>query len=345
MGMLHSQLAGWFCEAESTYGTDAVDTILDADGAITWQQFDKGGTIEPSSTFYAQNQARFFMDPLAGALIKQGSSVSIPFQFVGKESSAGDPPVYSALLKAAGMTETISVATSATYTPTTRFAGSASVYKYLADLEDTNERLVYTTGVVGGLQISGALDGELMGQFDGLGNRWPQLSNAAAYVDSSDQPILLSDGSTATTSTASWSTKAPMICVGLTVTLGGTSYPISQFSFATNPTLTAKRTITNSGNTDVRIFITGYAPTLSFTLMDGATAYNAALAAFAADTELDTNIEITDGTDTIHFDFPKAQLTANPAMSDNGGLAAWEIQCQTNRSGNTGNDFCSIIYT
>lgn len=304
-------------ESESTYGTDAVNALLDDDGSgdIVYQDV-RTIDIDPTREIFAPTRQRSSVAGVAHRSFADLTGVGVELPMTGKAASGAgnEAPFYAALLKAAGFSETISSGASATYKPSTVAQAAMTAYAWYRNLEDANWRLEYATGIRGNLSMNFEMNAEPYMTFEGTGRYEELITDAAAFFGTDGAIDLLKDGSTAvtarTTGTETQVNKTIMGCKSMTVTVGGTTMPVSALELNINWTPDLIRTM-NGAQTVSKVLLTkGDAARIegSFDLQDGSTAMEAVRDALAADSEVALNIVLTDGTDTITITSSKLQI-------------------------------------
>lgn len=341
--------------SESTYGTDAVNTVLTtATADIIYQDLisiNVDNTIEITEI----NRVRGSQSGVAHCPFKDLAAVTASVPLTGKVGSgAGDEaPYYNMFLKAAGLSETIVSATSATYAPSSVNQEAMSVYKFSRNLEDTNWRLELATGVRGTATIRAEVNQEATFEFEGSGIYDDLISDEAVWFDASTGEIqFLKDGSTSvtarTTGTETQATKLPMKCQGATITIGGTTYPVASFELAFNWSVDLVRTINDAQSVSKVLLTRGEGSRIggSLDLQDSATAMEAARDAIKAGTEVAFSFTLTNGTDTIVISGSKLQF-GFWSPGENGGVRTYTLPFFLNGDWSAlaaDNDF-SMVYT
>ena len=118
----------------------------------------------------------------------------------------------------------------------------------------------------------------------------------------------------------------PMICQSMTVTVGGNTYPCSEITLDFGYTPTPVQTVNGAQTTSNVIGLRNdnSRPNGTFQLLDGATAYSAALTDWVASNQLTIDIRVANATSRIDFTAPFCQI-ARPEPGDQAGVRAFAI--------------------
>lgn len=340
MSEISSQRKRVLAISEGTYGTDAVDGALqDASADLIYQDLPEV-SIAPAREIVEIGRVRGAHSGAAHQTIADVATVTVTGAMTARAGAGAgaEAPYWSAFLLAANMQETVVSDTSATYKPVTVQESGMSIYQYERELESTDWRLTYATGVRGSMVFNFALNEEATFSFEGQGIYEGQRSDGAVFFDATTgAAALLKDGSTSSTARTGgaeqYADKTPVICTNMTITGAGTAYPVSDLELDLNWTVAIKRVVTGSTNA-VKVLLTrapqGQRIQGSFTLVDGAAAHDAILDAFEADTELELVVEAYEGgvsTSTT----PKITITASqvqlgqPSPGDSEGILTHTI--------------------
>lgn len=139
--------------AESTYGTDAVETELQSANALVYQELETV-SMTPNLVEVGVNRRRDHMSGVPSKLLKDHLAWEITGPLLGAVTPGTNGPAYEDIFLACGMSETVSGG--ATFKPTTNInAASVSIYDYQrhADSADSH-RLVYGLGARGNVSFS-----------------------------------------------------------------------------------------------------------------------------------------------------------------------------------------------
>lgn len=182
---------------------------------------------------------------------RMGVEAEMPLT-MGRAASDGaaggdDAPAYAPLLKAANLSEDTSGASTAIYTPKTgRVIPGATIYKYIRNVENGNERLRFTHDVLGSIEFSMSASEEATFSFSGQGffvetggEHFPEDD----FIDDSDGQLqALKDGSTTVSNgdnvkdavSGSLASKNPVYPKNMTVTIDGNTYHIGEVTLSLN---------------------------------------------------------------------------------------------------------------
>lgn len=359
MSELSSRYARVIVASESTYGTDAVNTILTTATADIVYQDLRNLEINPMRTVVEINRVRGSHSGVAHKTLADHCTVSCEIPLSGWISGdAGEEaPYYNAFLKAMNLKETVVSATSATYNPATVAQNGLTIYAYEVNLEDNNSRLTYCTGVRGNGTLNFALGEEAFISFEGMGIYQSEISAPAAFFNASTgAAALLKNGSTAVTArsgggTEVYANKAPIICTGMTFEVGGTTYDIKSLDLGLNWTTTPKSIINASSNVRKVLLTRGEGSRIggSFELLDG-DQISDMITKMSADTEATMSIVLVEGdgstgSATITISLPKIQL-GPPTKGDDSGMRTYSVPFFANGTWTSlpaDNDF-TIVY-
>lgn len=337
--------------AETTYGTDAVDAAFTANDDVTYLAVNTGVSLEKQTVQFEPSRLRPSAAGVAHTMISDHNvlEVSGPLKAWAGGTAGNEAPFYAPFLKACNFAETIVSATSATYALKTANSDSVTVYFYVRNAEDDNFRLNYLTGGRGNISFNFAVNTEATWAATILGASANDWSNDLTFFDSSDQPALDKAGSALTYSgTASRDSATRMICQSMTLTVGGTSYPVASATldcaWGTTPVRTVQASPTVSKLINTRE--DGSRPNGTLQLIDGETAYEDVLTKWDASTEAALVISLDDGTNDITFTAPKIQM-GPPAATNTGGVRAFDIPFFVNEDRSSapfGDNDLTIVY-
>jgi|LULF01.1.fsa_nt_gb hypothetical protein len=339
--------------SESTYLTDAVNTIL-TDGALDLihQNF-KDADIVPARVVGDASRIRNSHSGHKHFTVGDRCVVTFEVPLTARVGSgAGDEaPYHAPVLKAMNLKETVVSSTSATYNPATAAQEAITVYMWEQELEDTKQRLTYTTGVRGTGVFKFALNQEAMYSFTGVGTYQGELSNRIELFNPTTGAVSkLKDGTTSatarTTGEEKYADKDAMVCTGMTITWNGTTFDIGELELNLNWTTSTKEIINNANNVS-KVLLTRDANNRiggSFELVDGAE-LTTLFSAVTADTEGQMVIELDDGTDKITITADKVQL-GYPTKGDTSGMRSYSVPFFLNGDWSTlagDNDFSMVF--
>jgi hypothetical protein len=328
MSLISSRYGLAMMESESTYNTDEIDASYTANAAVVFQDF-TDLMITPVAVQWHPATLRGSASQVPHVQIKDQCTVTASGMLRGWISGGAgeEAPYYSPLLTASTLSETVVAATSATYAPATTQQGSVTVYKYERNLEDDNYRLITATGVRLNTTINFAINQEATWTATGVGASFEDYSAPAAFISpTTGQPALRKDGLSATTSTAAYADADPMVCQSMTITVGGNTYNCSEVTLDFGYTPTPIQTVNPAQTTSSVIGLRNQdsRPSGTFQLLDGGTAYSAALTDWVASNQLTIDIRIANSTSRIDFTAPYCQI-ARPEPGDQAGVRAYAI--------------------
>ena len=225
--MMSSDYGIWTWAIEGTYGTDAVNTLLDADAAITYQAVNAGASIVPVPVNFQPDRVRASQDGVKSSFIKNESTFSLPLPFKGGVGTPNTPPT-SAILKGCGFGEDVQAAYTE-YTLQSVLIPGVTLYNWVPELNTSNHRLIRATGCVGNLSINGAANEEALYAVEGKGASYFDWSAASAFFSAAGNPILLAGGG-ASTSAATRDTSERLLCRSATITWDSVSLPLSAWT-------------------------------------------------------------------------------------------------------------------
>lgn len=337
MSELSSRYARVIAASESTYGTDAVNTILTTATADIVYQDLRNFEINPVRTPVEINRVRGSHSGVAHKTIADHCTVTceIPLSAWVSGSAGEEAPYYSPFLKAMNLKETVVSATSATYNPATVNQSAITVYGYEINLEDNNSRLTYATGVRGNGTLQFAVNEEAYVSFEGMGIYGGEISAPAAFFNATTgAAALLKDGSTSvtarTTGTEAYANKTPIVCTGMTFSFGGTDYDVKSVEMGLNWTASPKSIINAASNVTKVLLTRGEGSRIggSFELLDGSQISDM-ISSMSADTEAQLIIRLVEGDGSsgsgrITITLPKVQL-GPPTKGDDSGMRTYSV--------------------
>ena len=182
-GHLFTNLGRVLWLTEGTYGTDSIDlannlAVARSYGAV--REID----ITPNAVLAENPRVRGSGSREAHCRFLDNQSITMTGPFTGAitEGGAGtEMPPFGDVLRAAGLSETLVSATSATYKPSTTAEQSMTVYHWRRGAEAYKFRLMYCTGVRGNLEVNFTLHEEATWTFTGESNNLPESTDTAAF--------------------------------------------------------------------------------------------------------------------------------------------------------------------
>lgn len=345
--------------SEGTYNTDAIDGNLGGSNTYTFQAFTQCD-LQPVLNVVEFPEIRQSFDAVAHKVLNDHLSVNIAGTVRGATNpgnAGGEAPHWAPLLKAAGLSETISSGVSATYAPSTQQTAGMTCYRYIRNAEDGSYRMIYGTGIRLGLSFNFAVGAPVTYTATGLSANMPESSDTAnfngwsddlAFFNSSGEIILDKDGSTAITPTlvtAQYDTRPPLICESITATVNSVTYPLASLSFNTNKGANPIRTINNSNQTSKVLLMPTDRPGGTGQLLQSAAAYEDLVSNALDATEIALSVVCSNGTDRLTFTASKTQLYM-PSPGDSGGVLAWSFDYRANGvyTNPSGNDAYYIVF-
>lgn len=334
--------------SEGTYGTDAVDTAYtDGTADIIYQDV-RSITFNPPEVIDVEiPRVRHTNGGVKSGKIPNRGAASIEIGLTGFiEASAGnETPYYAALLKASQLAENATSGDNSTYTPATQQQDSLTLYSYIQNLENNNERLMYMTGVRAASEITFELDSEPYMTSELVGKFYEVTDDLAFHSASNGQLALRKDGAPATprsTGTEAYADKEPVMCNNMTVTIDDVAYPCSSITFALNYTLDEKRTI-NGGAASLEKVIatkpsTGARVTANATIIDGDAAFDNIMTNYVTGSEIGVFCAAQNSSDRITVSGSGGQILGTPSFSQVGNMNALDIQIAFNKDWSTMTD-------
>jgi hypothetical protein len=287
--------------SESSYGTDP-----DSGSPSTWfSTLGEGPRVSQQDQVVEDNGVRGEHDGLPHQTFQSHCDVSLEFYLRGKESSAGDAPLWSPVLLAAGFEETINASTDATYDLVTSHTDSVAPAMTVHErqwLNNGDYRSIIATGVRGNLSLQLTADEFAMATFEGRG-----LYGALDSTDQTGNPSGTYDGG-----------KSPLLTRNMSVSIGGTSYELDELAIdLTNWSINDHRPTSGTSSLDRVELRRGDDSRVGgeMTFKDMAM-LDEVLGAYSADSEFALSIELADGTDTLTMTCSSLQFGA---YTRNGG--------------------------
>lgn len=316
--------------AETTYGTDAIGSGPPTD----WYAF-RAIDITPVIVPIEAPRATASASGEKHCIHKSHNDVTWEMPFSGKTGAAGTAPAYDALLRASGFKKAVDSGTSVSYRPHTNNdmtdTPSATIWLYKYRLDDGNALLFKATGYRGNIDITLTMGEEAV--IAGTGGK--ALYNAAP-TSATAKP----------TAPTTYLGAGCMVVTNLTVTVGGTTYPVEQLQLQSNWNVEEVRTGTAAGGSLSLVLLTrpmsGGRLIGSMTLVDGSAALLDMLTKMQAGTQAALAATLSNGTDTIEIDAPNIQFGQYSETVS--GALKFTVPFFCNR-GTSGDDELVITYT
>lgn len=331
---LSSQYRRVLVAKEATYGTDAVNTILTTNTSdIIYQDVRQNFDIVPARVIVEIDRARGTQSGVAHQTIPDRAVITGDVALAGWISGdAGEElPFYDAFLRACGMKAVVVSATSAVYRPQTAQQEGMTAYLFERNLDDDDWRLTYSTGIRGSANFQFGLNQEAFFSFNGIGRYEGLISPAAEFFAPATGAIaLLKDGSTPvtarTTGVEQFANKTPMMCTAMNVLADGEVFCVQNLNIDLGWNSAVKECIGADGN--VQAVYNTRAPGSriggSFTLIDGGTAHDTVMDAFAAGSEISLALTLVEGdgsSGSARIQIAAARMQIGiPAKGDAGGV-------------------------
>lgn len=337
---LSSQRMRVLLAAESTYGTDAVETVLTTTTEdIIYQEVDEP-TATPERALVEFARARASASGNKHRTVEVRAPVSGSFPMTGRRGAAAgqEAPIWDPLAGAMSLNKAVVASTSCTYTLSTLQQAACTWYQYHRQLESDDWRLVVVTGVRGTSEITFGLDEETIINFTGTGLYQQVLSDRAEYFSAGTLAAnLLKDGLTSVSARTGGATEFiadqdTILGRALSITVDGVVFPLQSLSLALNWTQSEIRTLNAStGVTKVlnTRASTGARVGGSFSLIDGADALDKLLDLYEDGSEVAfdcvaTSNQGTSGDDRITLNAPKCQLGVF-STGDSDGVMTFDV--------------------
>lgn len=302
---LSSQHTAHIIASESTYGTDAVDTILQDDAQdIIYPEL--GGDFEPETPDMEAVEAERARPARGGdkhGMIQTTVPVSGMVPLVERRTDE-DHPDYDPIFRAANLAPTVDTDT-VTYDAVVPNQEAMTLYHYRRMLESDDWRFLRTTGVRGNIVFSFEWGSEASFTFDGHGLWDAQLSATDEYFDPTDGSLALDKDGTSVAARATGEevmVDQPMlVATELAVTIDGETFPLSSLEIDLGMEATPKEAYTGSTAVPKVALMESSRVGGSFSFVEGDTAFEAAQTAYEDATEVTLSAVLTGGTDTFTF--------------------------------------------
>lgn len=274
-------------EAETTYGTDVIADSIDNYFKVVGD----APIVAPQRVVVESEEVCATQDGIEHQSYTSHNDVTLTVYLRGKESTAGDAPLWAALLQASGAAETITASTSAAYTwetfHTPSNAPSMTIYEDVY-YTNGNTRRFEATGVYGNLTLSAEMDNYATVAFTGMG----LFTQAESSTSSRTAPSAY-DGS-----------KSALLCRAMTIEINSTAYNLRAFDLNTNWALEEDRNMSGSSSLDRVYLKRGSASrmggSLEFADVD---LFEQILTAYGTDAQYTFSAVWADGTDTVTLTF------------------------------------------
>jgi len=257
---------------------------------------------------------------------------------VNGNPSADDAPWYAPILKALNLQEDASSAGTAIYTPSTTMVNPCTFYQYIRNVEDSQSRLRVATDFIGTGELSISTGEEAMMSFSG-GAYYYSITQPRDYVDGSGHIVTTKNGtdisSQANSPGFTLADENPLIPKNMTVTVGGNTYHISEFTLDLNWTQDTLDVVTSAEGKMDHVNTRGATDRVTggFTLLDAdASDFDQLITDYEAANELAINVVLNEinGSRDITIDIPAAQLGVE-SEGENGNLMQHEFEFGCNR--------------
>jgi hypothetical protein len=327
-GILSADKSVWVVRAESTYNTDAIDAAIDANTDLTYLAVLSGSSIGPSPDSFRPNQVRASQDGVAHTHVERGGNITLNVPVRGGVGTPNTPNYFS-LLDAAGLNVAVG-ASSTVCTIQTANDSSVTLYQYRRNISNDNWRLQRALGSRLTMSAEGAMNTEANFAFTGRCTNNPEWTVDRAYFNSSDEFALDYSGSAVTyTGAATADTAERMICKSMTLTVGGTTYPCSAFSFDLGFSVADLDALTGTAPAVIirdRGDGANISGNLALEMVDSTygTAFDDVLTKYQASTEAALQIVISGSTRKLTIDMPKIQFT-RPTERPVSGAMGWDV--------------------
>lgn len=270
-------------ESESTYGTD----VISGSPTAFFKVVGDSPIVSPQRVVVESEEVCAVHDGIEHQSFASHNDASFSIYLRGKESAAGDAPLWAALLMATGAEETITASTSAAYTwvtyHTPSVAPSMTLYEDVFYTDGTARRFI-APGQYGNMVLTAEMDTYATVAYTGMG----LFQQGASSTSSISLPGSY-DGS-----------KPRLICRNLVVSIGGSNYALRSFDLNTNWSLEEDRSMSGSSSLDAvylkRASGSRMGGTLDFADVD---LFEAILSAYGTDAQLAMTATWDDGTDTV----------------------------------------------
>ncbi|MFP4598051.1 MAG: hypothetical protein ACLFVJ_07355 [Persicimonas sp.] len=337
MSLMFNNQNRYLWSSASSYGDDAVeDNVLDTDADRIWQDV-RNIDITPTGEVVHVPRQRGSAAGNKHGFIKGMCEVSgeVPLQ---PYISASDQISYNdAILKMMNFEPDLSVSDEATYTLKTKAQADATIYKYLRNVEGDKQRLLTAIGTRANGNFTFETNAEpIIGIDSGLA-RYNALTDPAEFIDTDGAAALLKDGSTTVTALSTGEEKFadvdPLMCSGMTLTVGGTEHTVSATNLDLAWTVDTIEAIT--GDSTLRKVIltrddSDSRPNGSFSLVDFTDAIlNDIITKYQNGEELALVLTADNGTDQITMTMGQVQLGV-PEAGSNGNLRQYDIPFHLN---------------
>jgi hypothetical protein len=328
--------------SEASYGTDAVDTAYTTATSDIIYQDVRSITFNPPEVVDVEiPRVRHTNGGVKSGKIPNKGAASIEIGLTGfiAASAGNEVPYYSALLKASQLAETTTSGDKSTYTPATQQQDAMTLYYYMQNLENNNERLTYMTGVRAASEITFELDSEPYLSAELVGQFYEVTDDLAFHSASNGQVALRKDGSPATprsTGEEKYADKEPIMCNNATITVDDVTYPCSNITFALNYTLDEKRTVNGGASSLDKVIATkpatGARVMANATIIDGDAAFDNIMSNYVTGSEIGVFCAAQNENDRIEISGSGGQILGTPSFSQIGNLISLDIQIAFNKS-------------
>jgi len=337
MSKLSTDMGVVIIALETVYGEDEIAKLMAADGDLVYQKVGNGADLVPAfepfrfDLLKSQPGGTPFTPKMAGG------TYSIPAPFAGGIGTNFEPE-YSALLEISGMKKTVPSAGKTLYTSSTDYE-SATVYRFWRDSQSAEFRLRTGVGCQGSFSLEGTAGESATLTGAGLLLNSPKLSPVRAFfaIDADGapgDPLLLADGTAiapAYAGDAGPGVGDPMVCVGQTVTVDGTNFPVSAWTLDHGVTPGIVPTVQAADGVGcVALQTSNQTGNLALEACDGEVGLDLVLDNYDIGTQVELVLILRNSTCQITITM-NIQFTL-PTIRDQNGQAGWDIGYETSGS-------------
>lgn len=312
------------CHTEATEGTDPTSNT-----PSNWiATLGDGPKVQPQLLPVLDESVRAHHSGLPHKMVPSHSDVTLPAYVRGKESAAGDAPIWNDILLAAGFDETLNAATSAVYKLVTHHtmavAPSMTVFEERL-FDDGESRLFESNAVRGNLTFTLEMDTFASYTFEGKGTYNAPGSKGSATI---------------TASSTYDADKSPLVVRNMTLSYDSSNYCVESLELGTRWALEEVRgTCGNNSLDHIRLERNERAGG-SMTFND-TSLWDAILTAYGTDAVAALSITLSDGTDTVVIE---GDIQFDQYTRDGGNVGRFSVPFVF-VDGGSGDDDITITFT
>lgn len=331
MSKLSTDMGVVIFAVETVYGEDEIKKLFENDGVVVYQKVGNAADLVPSFEPFRYDLLKAQPGGVPFTPKIAGGTYNVPVPFAGGIGAAFEPEC-SALLEMSGMLKSNPSGTQTLYTSGSEFK-SGTVYRYWRDSQSSEFRLRTAAACQGSFSLEGVASQPAILTATGMTTSECKLSPSRAFFlinadGSPGNPNLLADGTLIDpvfAGTAGPGVGEEMVCVGQTVTVDGTNFPVSAWTLDHGVTPAAVPVVqAEDGVGCVALSSTNQTGNLALEACDGEIGLDLVLANYDIGTIVSLVMVLRNSTCQITITMPTIQFIL-PTIRDQNGQAGWDV--------------------